>query len=162
MLTGVMAPYRSSSADCVQDAFERPAKSGRARPGIGDPVVLASVGQRFAAIEYLADDLDVLRPAQERLAVGGAVPAFHHLRARRPDAEDEATVGERLDRRRPQDAGRAAGLGLSPRRLPMRGRSSLCFPEASRTGNREATSLTYHWLYSLFFMNKFCIPQTRH
>jgi hypothetical protein len=41
---------------------------------------------------------------------------------------DWVAVGRRMQ---------VARLGL---RLPMRGRAFLCFPEASRTGNREATA----------------------
>src|SRR5208337_3333760 len=84
----------------VHDAFERLAKSGRIRTGVGDLVVFACEGQRLGAIEYLADDLDVLARAQERLAVSDPVPAFHDLRAGRPDAKNEAAARERVERHR--------------------------------------------------------------
>ena len=76
----------------VHDALQRLAKSGRARTGEGDLVVLACVGQRLIALEYLADDFDVLAGTQEWLAVSDTVPALHHLRAGRPDTKDKATA----------------------------------------------------------------------
>jgi hypothetical protein len=75
----------------VHDALQRLSKSGRARTGVGDLVVLACVGQRFIAIEYLADDFNVLAGAQKGLAVSDTVPTLHHLWAGWPDTEDEAT-----------------------------------------------------------------------
>src|SRR5215471_11189532 len=61
-------------------------------PAKGDLVVLACVGQRLIALEYLADDFDVLAGTQEWLAVSDTVPALHHLWAGRPDTKDKATA----------------------------------------------------------------------
>src|SRR5262249_54095212 len=82
----------------VHDALHRLAKSGRTRTDEGELVVLACVGQRLIALEYLADDFNVLAGAQEWLAVSHTVPApagrtaryqgqSDHLRARRASSQ---------------------------------------------------------------------------
>src|SRR5262249_61960848 len=76
----------------VRNALQRLAKSGL--------VVLPCVGQRLIALEYLADDFNVLAGAQEWLVVSDSVPALHHLWAGRPDTKDEATARERVERHR--------------------------------------------------------------
>src|SRR5262249_17624463 len=73
-------------------ALQRISQSRRTRAGEGDLVVLACVGQRLIALEYLADDFNVLAGAQEWLAVSHTVPALHHLWAGRPDTKDKATA----------------------------------------------------------------------
>src|SRR5262245_13366337 len=67
----------------MHGALERLAEARGIRPRIGDRVVLALVRERRLAREHLADDLDVLARAHQRLAVGHAVPAFDHLWPRR-------------------------------------------------------------------------------
>jgi len=84
----------------VQDALQRLAQAGGAGPAVGNLVVLALEFQRRLAREDLPHDGDVLARARERLAVGNAVPALHHLRARGAEAEDEAPARERIQRHR--------------------------------------------------------------
>src|SRR5690606_12009258 len=76
----------------VQDALERLAEPRGARAAVRDVVVLAVELERLLAREDLADDLDVLAGAGERLAVRHAVPALDHLWSRGTEAEDEATA----------------------------------------------------------------------
>src|SRR5262245_55970296 len=76
----------------VHDALQRLAKSGRARTGEGGLVVLACVGQRLIALEYLADDPNVFAGAQEWLAVSDTMPSLHHLWTGRPYTKDKATA----------------------------------------------------------------------
>ena len=74
----------------MQDGLERFAEAGRARPVIGDVVMLAVMLQHALALHDLADDRDIFPGARQRLAERHAVPALDHLRARRADAEHEA------------------------------------------------------------------------
>ena len=106
----------------VDDAAQRLAEPGRARPGIGDVVMLAVMFERRLAGEHLADDRDVFAGAGQRPAERHAVPALDDLRPRRADAAEEAVAGERLQRQRGhRRAGRGArrhlhdaGAGLDP------------------------------------------------
>ena len=98
---------------CVQNALQRLAEAARVRTRVGDLVVLAAMLQRSLACEHLAHDLDVFFRAGERLAVRHAMPTLDHLRPRRADAEEEAVVRHRLQRRRRHGrAGRGAGRHL--------------------------------------------------
>src|SRR5262249_61336316 len=73
----------------VQDALQRLAKSGRARTGERDLVVLACVSQRLIALEDLVDDFNVLAGAQEWLSVSNTVAALPPPWGRRTDSKDQ-------------------------------------------------------------------------
>ena len=62
-------------------------------------VVLALVVDRALAGDDLAHHFDVLAGAAPGLRVGDPVPALGDLRARGPEAEEEAAAGEFVDRR---------------------------------------------------------------
>src|SRR6185437_14409508 len=65
----------------------------------GDAVFLALEIQRVFALPDGAQDGDVFACAGEGLAVGDAVPAFHHLRAGDTQAEQHTTATEQIQRR---------------------------------------------------------------
>src|SRR5436190_21591739 len=69
------------------------------RPGavVGDAVVLALMCDDLAP-EGRTHDVDVLPSLPERLSPGFAVPALHHLRPRRAEAEDEAAARHQVER----------------------------------------------------------------
>jgi hypothetical protein len=78
----------------VQNALQRLAEAGGARAGVRQLVHLALEGHRPLAGDDLLHDGDVLLQPGHRLAVGHAVPAFHHLRAGGAEAADEAPAGQ--------------------------------------------------------------------
>src|SRR5262245_1618558 len=76
----------------VQNALQRLAEAGRAGSGVRKLILLSSKLGGFLALEDLADDLDVLAGAGERLSVAHAVPALDDLRTGRSEAQDEAAA----------------------------------------------------------------------
>ncbi len=84
---------------------------------IGQLVVVAVEGDRSLAGPDRAHDLDVLAGPGERLCERHPVPAFDDLRARDPEAADEAATREVVHRhRRHRRRGRLAGAQLQDRR----------------------------------------------
>src|SRR5262249_28902809 len=75
----------------VEDALQRLSEPARARAAIRDLIVLALVLDRPLTRPDLAQDVDVLTRAGERLPVRDAVPPLDDLRARRPEPADEAS-----------------------------------------------------------------------
>ena len=72
----------------------------RARPAVGDLVVVPLVLHRLLARQDLAHDRHVLARARERPPVRDAVPALDHLRPGGPEPEDEAPAREGIERHR--------------------------------------------------------------
>src|SRR5262249_41820462 len=82
----------------VQNRRQRLADAERARSGIGQRDLAASVGHRVLALEDLAHDRHVVADAPVRLAPGLTVPAFDDLRAGDAEPGDHpAATGERVD-----------------------------------------------------------------
>ena len=75
-------PDRHVGAQRVDDRLQRLAEPDRVVAVVRQRVVRAVVGDRALAGQHLADDLDDLPGARQRLAEGLAVPPLHHLRAR--------------------------------------------------------------------------------
>ena len=63
----------------VHDALERLAEPARPVTVIRNLVVLAGIDEGFGTLQDFADDLDIFPGALQRLAIGDAVPALHHL-----------------------------------------------------------------------------------
>ena len=78
----------------VQDALQRLAKAGGAFARVRELIEAAIEGGRRLPGEDLLHDPHVLLQPGHRLAVGHAVPAFHHLRPGRAQATEEAPAGE--------------------------------------------------------------------
>ena len=84
----------------VQDRLQRLADPQRARPGVGQRVLLAVMRHRPLAPEDLAHDRHVILHPVVGLAPRLAVPAFDDLRTRHAEAGDEPpAAGHRIDRR---------------------------------------------------------------
>ena len=60
----------------------------------------ARARHRPSAFEHLANDPDVLARTRQRLREGLAVPAFDHLRARYPKAQDHPALREMIKHRK--------------------------------------------------------------
>ena len=78
----------------MEDALQGLAEARGPLPFVGKLILLAVKLQHPFPGKDLLHDLHVLFEARHGLAVGHAVPAFHHLRARGPQAHNEAVVGE--------------------------------------------------------------------
>ena len=110
-------PDRDVRAQRVHDRLQRLAQPDRPLAAVGQRVVRTVVGHRRLAREHLADDVDHLAGAGERLGERLAVPALDDLRTAHAHAEDdpataEVVQGERVHR----DRGRR-----TPRHLHDRG-----------------------------------------
>ena len=116
---------RDLPTERMGDHLEGLAEPGGALAAVGVLVELALELERLLASEHLADDLDVLAGASERLAVRLAVPALHDLRAGHAETEDEAALAQVVDgdgvhrRRRRRATGELhhAGAQLDRRRV---------------------------------------------
>ena len=80
--------------------LQRLAEPGRARPVVGDAVVLALVGRPTSRRSAVRTISMYSRVFAERLAPRLAVPALDDLRARGAEAEDEAAARHEVERRR--------------------------------------------------------------
>ncbi len=87
-------PDRDVGAQGVNDRLERLAEADRTLTGVRKWVVRPVVGHRPLARQHLADDVDDLTGAGERLGERLAVPAFHHLRPAHAHAQDHPAVAE--------------------------------------------------------------------
>ena len=85
-------PDRDVGAQRVHDRLERLAEADRALAGERQRVVRAGVGDRALASQHLADDVDDLAGAGQRLAERRAVPALDHLRPAHSHAQDDPAV----------------------------------------------------------------------
>ena len=92
-------PDRDPVTDRAGDDLERLAEARALIRRQRELVVATVVGDALAA-PHRAADVDHLAGAPERCVVPDAVEALDHLGAGRPEAEDEPTVGERVDPRR--------------------------------------------------------------
>jgi hypothetical protein len=59
-------------------------------------IFLALKVQRSLACPDATQNLDILAGARERLAIGLTMPAFHHLRARKAQAQQNAPAAEQV------------------------------------------------------------------
>ena len=78
----------------MQNALQGLAEARGPLPFIGKLILFPIEFQRPFPGKDLFHNLDVLFKARDRLAVGHAMPAFHHLRTGSPEAHDEAVVRE--------------------------------------------------------------------
>ena len=97
-------------------------------PVVGEGVVRARVGDRSLASQHLAHDVDVLARARQRLPERRPVPALHHLRARHPEAEHEATLREVVEGEGVHRARRSASARRSARWTCRGGCVEVCDP----------------------------------
>ncbi len=122
-------PDRDVGSQRVHDRLERLAEPGRALAAVGQRVVRPVVGDRRLAGQHLADDVDDLAGAGQRLRERLAVPALHHLRAAHAHAEHDPAAGEVVERERVhRDRRRAATRHLHDRRAEPQPRGVLAPP----------------------------------
>ena len=81
-------------AQRVGDGLDGFAQAPGTRAVVGQGIEFTVAGHRLFPGQYLADDVDILPGAGQGFAVGLAVPAFHHLGAGYPQAEDHAPAGQ--------------------------------------------------------------------
>src|SRR3954447_6950286 len=123
---------RDVLAQRVNRRLQRLSQPRRVLPLVGQRVVLALDRHRSLARPDVAQDLDVLARARQRLAERHAVPALDHLRSRDTEAEDEAAAGEVVHRhRRHRGHRRLARRHLRYRRAQLE-RLRLCTPPSER------------------------------